>query len=132
MRDPVSLSLIARDLPDEDRPGPIFTRLAESIPPGEPVATTSRYWYLFQGRNPWRVSAIYSHLSDQERRTWVKWIVIPVRHGSDDMRKKLTEGFELVEVVPSQFDTFAPSFELEDLTWAYELYRRRATQGSDF
>lgn len=125
LRDPVSLSLVAHDLPADERPGPIFARLKKAIPPGEPVATTSRYWYLFQGRNPWRLTAIYPHLSEEQRRDWVDWIVVPVDHLSPEDRAIVTSGFELVESVPSDYSTLAPSFSLEDRTWAYELYRRR-------
>ncbi len=125
LRDPVSLSLVARDLPDGERAGPIFARLAERVPPGAAVATTSRYWYLFQGRNPWRLTAIYPHLTAQQRRDWATWIVLPPDHLSDAERDELTRGFELVDRVPSIYATFAPSFHREDRTWAYELYRRR-------
>jgi hypothetical protein len=128
LRDPVSLSLVARDLPDEERAGPVFARLAERVPPGAAVATTSRYWYLFQGRNPWRLTAIYPHLSEPQRREWAAWIVLPSEHLSGDELRELTRGFELVERVPSNYATFAPSFHREDRTWAYELYRRRDEQ----
>jgi hypothetical protein len=129
LRDPVSLSLVARDLPDEERAGPIFARLSERVPPGDAVATTSRYWYLFQGRNPWRLTAIYPHLSETQRREWATWIVLPPEYLGDDERSELTRGFELVERVPSTYATFAPSFHREDRTWAYELYRRRDARG---
>jgi hypothetical protein len=125
LRDPVSLSLVARDLPAEERAGPVFARLAERVPPGAAVATTSRYWYLFQGRNPWRLTAIYPHLTAGQRRDWVTWIVLPPEHLSDEEREELTRGFELVDRIPSTYATFAPSFHREDRTWAYELYRRR-------
>jgi hypothetical protein len=125
LRDPVSLGLVARDLPAEERVGAVFARLAQRVPPGAPVATTSRYWYLFQGRNPWRLTAIYPHLDERQRRAWATWIVLPPDHLGDDERAELTRGFELVERVPSTYTTFAPSFHREDRTWAYELYRRR-------
>jgi hypothetical protein len=125
LRDPVSLGLIARDLPDDERAGPIFARLAERVPPGAAVATTSRYWYLFQGRNPWRLTAIYPHLTAQQRREWATWIVLPPEHLSEEERDEMTRDFDLVERVPSTYATFAPSFHREDRTWAYELYRRR-------
>ena len=114
-----------RDLPDEERVDPIFARLAQRVPAGESVATTSRYWYLFQGRNPWRLTAIYPHLSEQQRRDWATWIVLPPEHGSDEERQELTRSFDLVERVPSDYQTVAPSFHREDRTWAYELYRRK-------
>jgi hypothetical protein len=128
LRDPLSLGLIARDLPAEERVGPIFARLSRRVPPGAAVATTSRYWYLFQGRNPWRLTAIYPHLSERQRREWATWIVLPPEHGSEEERRELTRGFELVERVPSTYRTFAPSFHREDRTWAYELYRRRGDE----
>jgi hypothetical protein len=128
LRDPVSLGLVARDLPDDERAGPVFAHLAERVPPGAAVATTSRYWYLFQGRNPWRLTAIYPHLSESERREWATWIVLPPGHLSDAERGELTRGFELVEMLPSTYATFAPSFQREDRTWAYELYRRRGEE----
>jgi hypothetical protein len=126
LRDPVSLSLVARDLPNSERATAIYARLGEHVPPGELVATTSRYWYFFQDhdRNPWRLTAIWPHLTDQQRHEW-QWIVIPVEHGSPEERARFLEGFELVDSVPSNYQTLAPSFELEDRTWAYELYRRR-------
>jgi hypothetical protein len=125
LRDPVSLSLVARDLPADERAESIFARLEARIPAGAPVATTSRYWYVFQGRNPWRVTAIYPHLDAEHRRTWADWIVIPADHLTEEDVKVLAEGFELVERVPSHYEMFAPSFTLEDRTWAYDLYRRR-------
>jgi hypothetical protein len=127
LRDPLSLSLIAHDLPVDERAGPIFERLKEKIPPGDTVATTSRYWYLFQQerRNPWRVTAIYPHLNAEQRHTWVNWIVVPVDHLTEEDVQIVTQGFDLVEHVPSQYETFAPSFTLEDRTWAYDLYQRR-------
>lgn len=126
LRDPLSLSLIAHDLPAAERPGPIFARLAEKIPAGAPVATTSRYWYLFQQRHdPWRVTAIYPHLDAEHRRTWADWIVVPTDHLTEEDVQVLRQGFELVERVPSRYETIAPSFTLEDRTWAYDLYRRR-------
>jgi hypothetical protein len=128
LRDPLSLSLIARDLPEEERAGPIFARLSAQVPPGAAVATTSRYWYLFQGRNPWRLTAIYPHLTERQRGEWAAWIVLPPEHLSADERGELTRGFELVECVPSTYHTPAPSFGREDRTWAYELYRRRDGQ----
>ncbi|OAI41717.1 hypothetical protein AYO40_02390 [Planctomycetaceae bacterium SCGC AG-212-D15] len=134
LRDPFSLSLIARDLPAAERPGPIFARLTERIPASERVATTSRYWYCFQGRNPWRVSAIYPHpdvVKARERQDWVDWIVLPVLPKDEASeqelaeRRELTKGFELVEEVSSDYSTLWPSFFREDRTWAYELYRRK-------
>jgi hypothetical protein len=127
LRDPLSLSLIAHDLPADERAGPIFERLKERIPAGATVATTSRYWYLFQDqrRNPWRVTAIYPHLNAEQRRTWVDWIVVPVDHLSEEDVQVVTQGFERVDHVPSQYETMAPSFTLEDRTWAYDLYQRK-------
>ena len=126
LRDPVSLSLVAFDLPAEERPAPIHARLTRLIPREDLVATTSRYWYWFQGRNRWRNAAIVEWLDEADRLQW-QWIVIPVGHGMGDsaFRRRLTGGFELVERIESDYRTWAPSFPLEDRTWAYELYRRR-------
>ena len=124
LRDPITLSINAAQFPAEDRPQVVFARLHERIPATDVVVTTPRFWHAFQNRNPWRQTAALPWITEAERSRW-QWIVLPFGHGDEVFRKKLLEGFELVEKHEDGFTPFAPTFAPDERTWAYELYRRR-------
>jgi hypothetical protein len=124
VRDPLSLCVQVGQYPPNDRPDAVFARLHELIPPEDLVATTPRFWHAFQGRNPWRQTAILPSLQEADRRTW-KWIVLPHGHGGGLYRERLLQGFELVEERAISFEPFAPTFQKSEIGWGYEVYRRK-------
>jgi hypothetical protein len=101
----------------------VFARLHDRVPTADIVVTTPRFWHAFQNRNPWRQTAALPWITGAERTGW-QWIVLPLGHGDELFRKKLLDGFDLVEKHPASFTPFAPTFAPDERTWAYELYRR--------
>ena len=99
-------------LPHDQRQQPAYARLAELIPPGEPVAVTARHWYVFQGRNPWR-DAFFSALTSDEEVRHCRWLVLDPSVGIPPF----IEHFERVEVVPTKVRA--------DRTYAYSVWRRK-------
>jgi hypothetical protein len=124
LRDPVTLSINAAQFSPADRPQVVFNELHERIPPTDVVATTPRFWHAFQNRNPWRQTASLPWITNDERLRW-QWIVLPLGHGDEVFRKRLLDGFELVEKRSFAATPTAPTFAPDERDWAYELYRRK-------
>ena len=99
-------------LPTAERPDAVFSRLREIIPPGASVATTSRHWYAFQGRNAW-LDAYWCSFTDPPEALKCEWMVLFRGFGVPES----IDAFEVVEEPSSQAD--------QDETFAYSVWRRK-------
>jgi hypothetical protein len=123
IRDPLFLATLAYQMPESERPQAVFARLYEMVPPGSIVATTPRHWHCFVGRNRWRQTATLPWITPKQRLEW-EWIVLPSGHGTPEYRAKLLAGFELVESRSPSFRPSGATFQPDEITWMYEVYRR--------
>ena len=101
-------------LPTEEQALVAQERLHSWISPGELVAVTSRHWYAFQGRNPWR-EAFFSTLRSDEEIRRCKWLVLTPESG----KPFYLDAFELVAATSVSAS--------RDRTYAYTLWRRKSS-----